>query len=82
MNLDDLSTPDVVFRFGVPPQRIDLLTSITGVDFEEAWPHRTVSSIDGLNVPILGREQLLKNKRATGRPKDLADVAYLEQEDG
>jgi len=81
LNLDDLSTPDIVFRFGVPPQRIDFLTSITGVDFDEAWQHRKEAVVDGLSVRVLGREQLLKNKRATGRPKDLADAAYLEQTD-
>ena len=75
----DLVTPDVVFQIGIAPNRIDLLTSITGVAFEEAWPHRVQVTIDGLQVPVLGREQLLKNKRAIGRPKDLADVAWLEE---
>ena len=77
--LEDLSTPEMIFRFGIPPQRIDLLTSITGVGFDEAWSGRNEASIGGLSVPVLGRAQLLQNKRATGRPKDLADVAYLEQ---
>jgi hypothetical protein len=75
----DLITPDTVYQIGVPPERIDILTSIDGVDFDEAWIGRTQSVISGLSVGILGREQLIKNKRACGRPKDLADVAYLEQ---
>ena len=76
---DDLCTPDTVFQIGVPPQRIDILTSIDGVDFDEAWVTRKQSEIEGLTVGILGREQLLKNKRAVGQPQDLADVAWLEE---
>jgi hypothetical protein len=79
LNLEDLSTPDIVFHFGIAPQRIDILTSITGVTFEEAWQGRTQTTINQISVAILGREQLLTNKRATGRPKDLADAAYLEE---
>src|SRR3990172_7352874 len=55
---DDLCTPDTVFQIGVPPQRIDILTSIDGVDFDEAWVTRKQSEIEGLTVGILGREQL------------------------
>jgi hypothetical protein len=75
---EDLYATDTVFQIGVAPNRIDLLTSITGVEFDEAWPHRGELVIDGLQVPVLGRDELLKNKRAIGRPKDLADVAWLE----
>ena len=76
----DLATPDIVFQIGQPPCRIDSLTSIDGVTFEEAWPRRTVVRIQDIDVPVLGREDLLANKRATGRPQDLADVAWLESE--
>jgi hypothetical protein len=79
LTIDDLCTPDNIYQIGVAPNRIDILTSITGVEFDEAWPHRTEGPIDGITVPVIGREQLLKNKRATGRPKDLADVACLEE---
>src|SRR4051794_35936521 len=79
LTIDDLCTPDNVYQIGVAPNRIDFLTSITGVEFDEAWPHRTVSQINGISVPVIGREQLLQNKRAAGRPKDLADVAWLEE---
>lgn len=68
---------------GLPPQRIDVLTGLTGVDFETAWAGRIVHPVDTLDVPFIGREALLVNKRATGRAKDLADVEILgRQESG
>lgn len=79
LTIDDLCTPDNMYQIGVAPNRIDILTSITGVGFDEAWSNRTESQIDGIMVSVIGRTELLKNKRAAGRPKDLADVAWLEQ---
>ena len=79
LNIDDFLTPDIVYQIGVAPRRIDILTSISGVTFEEAWTNRITLKIDGLNVPVIGRNELLINKRATGRTKDLADVESLEQ---
>jgi hypothetical protein len=76
---EDFETPNRVLQLGVAPYRIDLLTSITGVSFEDAWPKRKLVPIDGLLVPILGREDLIVNKRATDRPQDRADVAALEE---
>ena len=64
-------------QLGYPPYRIDIITSISGVEFESAWANRLVVDVDGLNVPFIGRDDLLKNKRATGRPKDLLDVERL-----
>jgi hypothetical protein len=75
---DDLVEPETVFQLGMPPTRIDLMTSIDGVTFEEAWKSRLERDVDGLRVAFLGRDALLRNKRATGRPQDLADVARLE----
>ena len=75
----DLTAPGVVFQMGEPPVRIDLLTSITGVDFDHAWSTRSVYRVGTLDVPFLGRTALLDNKRATGRTKDLADVEILER---
>ena len=75
----DLMAPGVVFQMGEPPVRIDLLTSITGVDFDDAWSTRSVHRVGTLHVPFLGRTALLDNKRATGRSKDLADVEILER---
>ena len=73
----DLETPNRVLQLGVVPNRIDLLTSITGVAFGDAWPRRKVVTIEGLGVPVLGREDLIENKRATDRPQDRADLALL-----
>ncbi len=74
----DLATSGTVFQIGVAPRRIDILTSIQAVDFDEAWQHRLQVDIEGLTVPVIGREELLKNKKAVARPQDLADVAWLE----
>jgi hypothetical protein len=76
---EDLHAPDNVFQIGIAPNRIDILTSITGVEFDEAWQHRKQTQINGISVSVIGREHLLKNKRAIGRPKDLADAAWLEE---
>jgi hypothetical protein len=74
----ELAAPDLVLQIGLEPNRIDILTSIEAVDFDEAWAERLVSRIDELEVPVLSRRHLLRNKRAVGRPQDLADVAALE----
>lgn len=74
---EDFSTPDVVFQIGVAPQRIDILTSISGVEFDAAWPNRLTTDLNGIQALIIGREDLLHNKVATGRPKDLLDVEIL-----
>ena len=73
----DLRTPDIVFQMGLPPRRIDLLTSIANVLFEEAWIDRKHSHVSGIDFPVLSRKMLVKNKSATGRAKDLADVEWL-----
>lgn len=75
---EDFRAPGVVVQIGVAPRRIDLLTSIDGVDFDEAWRERTVVEIEGLRIPVLSRRHLILNKRAVGRPQDLADAARLE----
>ena len=74
----DLVRPDLVFQIGLPPARIDVLTGISGVAFDEAWPRRVLVTVSGQAVAVLGREDLLKNKKSAGRPRDLADVAELE----
>ncbi len=75
------SQPDVIVQLGQPPNRIDLLTEISGVDFEGAWASRDGAYLDGIPVSMIGREALLANKRASGRPKDFADVHELEKLD-
>jgi hypothetical protein len=74
---DDLGRPDMVVQIGLPPRRIDVLTSISGVGFDEAWADRVIHEVDTLAVPILGRASLVLNKRASGRSKDRADLEAL-----
>ncbi len=78
---DDFGRPDQVVQIGVPPRRIDILTSISGVAFDEAWPDRVTHDVAGLPIPFLGRELLVRNKRASGRAKDLADLEALGESD-
>jgi hypothetical protein len=68
-----------VVQLGIAPNRIDLLTSLTGVTFEEAWDRRVPGDLGGVPTVFLSRETLIKNKRATGRTQDAADVEKLEQ---
>jgi hypothetical protein len=75
----DFLEPDAVIQLGQPPLRIDLLTGITGVTFDDAWSRRVTGRLDGLDVSFIDRELLIRNKRAVGRPQDLADVEYLEE---
>ncbi len=74
---DDLLRPDTVFQIGVAPARIDLLTGVSGLTFDEAWPSRISVTLEGLPVPVIGFDELLRNKEASGRPQDLADAAWL-----
>ena len=74
----DLESPDRVCQIGLPPRRIDLLTQISGVEFDRAWESRVGHVVEGLEVPFIGREMLIQNKKAAGRLKDLADVEILE----
>jgi predicted nucleotidyltransferase len=75
---EDLTTPGTVFQIGVDPFRVDILTAISGVAFDEAWKNRLSLDIEGVRMPVLGRQDFIANKRATGRTKDLADIEELE----
>jgi hypothetical protein len=68
-----------VVQLGRPPHRIDLLTSIDGVRFDEAWTNRVPAELDGLPVNVLGKMDLMRNKQASGRAQDLADVERLSR---
>jgi predicted nucleotidyltransferase len=81
LTMSDLTTPGIVYQIGVPPSRIDILTSISGVTFEQAWARRLTVEIEGTSVPILGKEEFIVNKRAVGRPKDLSDLELLAEAD-
>ena len=74
---EDFYTPDFVYQMGIPPQRIDILTSISGVDFDDAWPERMIVPIDGVSVPVIGLRHLYANKLASGRDKDQLDATIL-----
>ena len=78
VRVEDLATEGVVVQIGLAPRRVDLLTSLTGVAFPDAWEGRVEREVDGLRVPFVDLATLLKNKRAVGRPQDLADVHALE----
>lgn len=73
----DFMSPDVVFQMGRPPARIDILTDISGVTFDEAWQSRVEFSLEGVPIYVIGLEALAKNKQASNRPKDLADLAWI-----
>jgi hypothetical protein len=81
LRVDDLSTAGTIFQIGVEPVRIDIITSIDGVDFEEAWPDRVSADYGGQPVSVISRKHLIQNKRAAGRPQDVADVDALEKLD-
>jgi hypothetical protein len=78
LGVGDLAVPGTVYQIGVPPRRIDILTEVSGIGFDEAWQSRVTESSEGLSVPFLGRAALIQNKRASGRLKDLADIEALE----
>lgn len=73
----DLLEPGRIVQLGQPPNRIDILTSISGVDFDSAWESRVEATLDDQPVIMIGWDELLRNKKATGRPKDLTDVGKL-----
>lgn len=79
LTIEDLARPDQVAQIGQPPRRIDLLTSIAGVEFDAAWDERVVVDIEGMAVPFLGRDHFVRNKRAAGRERDIADAVAVER---
>ena len=79
LTLTDFTLPDHVIQLGYPPVRIDLITSITGVSWEEVAENKETGIYGGIEVFYIGRPQLVKNKRLTGRQKDLADLEALEE---
>ena len=74
----DFSELDQIIQLGVPPLRIDLLTSISGVSWEQAWANKVSGFYHDLPVFFLGKDEFIANKKAAGRPQDLADVAALD----
>lgn len=78
LTLTDLSHPGIIFQIGVAPLRVDILTGIDGVTFDDAWPARVQTKVFGQPVAVLSVEHLILNKRAAGRAQDLADLEWLE----
>lgn len=79
ISVSDFDHPDMVVQIGVAPRRIDILTRIDGVTWDEAAPQMLWETINGLSVPVVGLDALIANKRSTGRAKDAADAAALEK---
>jgi len=79
LTLQDLSAPGIVFQMGLPPNRIDIITVIDGVEFHEAWEHRVPSAYGDQPVMVIGIDDLIRNKEATGRPQDRLDAQTLRQ---
>lgn len=77
ITVDDLTQPDNVIQMGFPPHRIDLLTSVTGVEFEECWNEKVEIEIEGETVPFISLRHLKINKQATGRTQDKLDLENL-----
>jgi predicted nucleotidyltransferase len=73
----DFQKPQQVIQLGFPPSRIDIMTDIDGLTFSECWPRRVEVDFDGLKIPTIGLSDLIRNKEATGRLQDLADLEKL-----
>jgi hypothetical protein len=80
LSIEDLMDEQTVFQIGVAPVRIDILAGIDGVTWEEAWQRRVIAKLGTSTVPVLSLVDLAANKRAAGRPKDLVDLAWIQQE--
>jgi hypothetical protein len=78
ISAEDLQKEGLIFQIGVAPCRIDILTSIDGIKFDDAFTRSEIVEIEGIPVHVLSISDLIKNKRATGRTKDLADAEMLE----
>ena len=79
ISAEDFASPEMVVQIGVEPCRIDLLTRISGIEFAEAWKNKDTITIDDLEIYVLSKADLLKNKLAAGRDKDLGDIAWLKK---
>ena len=76
----DFSSPGITLQIGISPRRIDILTQISGIGFAEAWSDRCEFKFGEFTVPFLSKAAVIKNKRAAGRPKDIADLDALEKQ--
>lgn len=79
MSADDFSQPGTFYQMGVPPVRVDVLMSVPGLEFEDAWSNRVAADFDGVPVNFISKADLIVSKRASGRPQDLIDADLLKQ---
>src|SRR3954470_10225101 len=77
--VSDFASPGITLQIGIAPYRIDILTELTAVTFEEAWANRTLSAFGGGTYPVIGKAEFIRNKRSTGRLQDLADADHVER---
>ena len=77
LTAEDFTEPNQIIQLGFPPNRIDITTSLNGVDFNNCYGARLVVDFDGVDIIIIDRENIKKNKLATGRPQDLADAENI-----
>lgn len=77
---EDFASAGFFYSFGRPPIEVDIITEISGVLFEDAWQSRDAGMLGGVSVSFIGREAFLRNKRSTGRLKDLADAEAVDKE--
>ena len=80
MEVKDFHTPGIVFRMGLPPSQVDILMSVSGLTFDEAWPNRIEHEVQGVKVYVIGAADQIRNKRSTDRPKDKLDADWLDRQ--
>lgn len=80
--VEDLATPGTIFQIGIEPNRIDIITEVEALSFEESWQRRVSSTYGGIPIAVLSHGDLLVNKRSVARPQDLLDVQALERASG
>ena len=78
ITIEDFSTPGTIFQIGVAPRRIDIINSIDGVSFEDAYKNKVIVKIESLDIPVLSKDDIIKNKNSTGRAKDKLDADTLK----
>jgi hypothetical protein len=79
VDVKDFETPDIIFRMGLEPNQIDIITTISGVSFDEAWPNRVAAEVQNIQVFVISPADQLRNKLAANRPKDHVDADWLQR---
>jgi hypothetical protein len=79
LTAEDFTHPDYFYQMGIPPFRVDIMMSIPGGEFEEAWKNREIVELDNIKVPFMSRSDLIRAKEASGRPQDKIDFDRLKE---